>query len=52
MLKLFSVAILSVLTPQEDSQWIPGVEFTEIPPQDLTTSNLLQSKQWYTVFHG
>ncbi|KAK0449344.1 hypothetical protein EV421DRAFT_1732616 [Armillaria borealis] len=41
-----AAAILSVLTPQEDSQWIPGVEFTELPPQDLTTSNLLRSKRF------
>ncbi|PBK65018.1 hypothetical protein ARMSODRAFT_1022720 [Armillaria solidipes] len=47
-----AASIRALVTPRDDSPWVAGKKFYEIPPQPITTSNVVSSNKWYVVFKG
>ncbi|PBK66556.1 hypothetical protein ARMSODRAFT_1021353 [Armillaria solidipes] len=47
-----AASIQSLVTLRDDSPWAVGKKFYIIPPQHITTSNIVSSKKWYSVYKG
>ncbi|KAK0246135.1 hypothetical protein EDD85DRAFT_783836 [Armillaria nabsnona] len=47
-----ATSIIALVTPCDDSLWVAGKKFHEIPPQPIIISNVVSSNKWYAVFKG
>lgn len=44
-----SEAITDVLTPHDNTIWVAGTRFYEIPALNIQTTNVIRSNHWYAV---